>query len=239
MPTSATPVPDVPIRSLQEIVNALDEHPEWRHALRQRLLGEELLALPGLFAKFAGETTRRLDLLTEQVERLTSDMRTVKSDMRTVKSDMRTVKSDIHSMRNDVGELKGARAEAETRARIKRIAEELDLEYEGTLDYSELRRMAKENGADLQDDDIKSFLDSDLIARTVAGDGTTTYIAVEASYTGDRHDGERAEKHAALLERFTKKPCRAVIASKRNNERVSRMIKSGRVAWHQLKVRLS
>ncbi len=61
------PPPDVPVRSLQDILTALQRHPEWRTALRQQLLGEELLELPALFAKFAAETTRRLDLLTQDL----------------------------------------------------------------------------------------------------------------------------------------------------------------------------
>ena len=64
---ATTAPPDVPVRSLQDILTALQRHPEWRTALRQQLLGEELLELPALFAKFAAETTRRLDLLTQDL----------------------------------------------------------------------------------------------------------------------------------------------------------------------------
>ena len=64
---AATAPPDVPVRSLRDILTALERHPEWRTALRQQLLGEELLELPAMFAKFAGETTRRLDLLTKDL----------------------------------------------------------------------------------------------------------------------------------------------------------------------------
>ena len=64
---ATTAPPDVPVRSLQDILTALQRHPEWRTALRQQLLGEELLELPALFGKFATETTRRLDLLTQEL----------------------------------------------------------------------------------------------------------------------------------------------------------------------------
>ena len=43
---ATTAPPDVPVRSLQDILTALQRHPEWRTALRQQLLGEELLELP-------------------------------------------------------------------------------------------------------------------------------------------------------------------------------------------------
>ena len=90
----ATPAPpDIPVRSLQDILTALERHPEWRSALRQQLLGEELLELPALFAKFAAETTRRLDLVTQELGTLKGDVDTLKSDVRTLKSDVRTLKS--------------------------------------------------------------------------------------------------------------------------------------------------
>ena len=64
---ATTARPDVRVRSLQDILTALERHPEWRTALRQQLLGEELLELPARFATFAAETTRRLDLLTQEL----------------------------------------------------------------------------------------------------------------------------------------------------------------------------
>ena len=214
---TATAPPDVPVRSLRDILTALERHPEWRTALRQQLLGEELLELPALFAKFAGETTRRLDLLTRRVDDLAADVGTLK---------------------NDMGQLKGAHAEARARADIEIIAAELDLEHRRIVPRIELWRIARNKGADLQDEDIKSFLASDIMAEAVGADGKTTYLAVEASYTGDLHDARRARSHAALMQRLTNKPCRAVVASKQNNARLVELINRGEIAWHHLNVRI-
>ena len=68
--------------------------------------------------------------------------------------------------------------------------------------------------------------------------GERTYLAVEASFTGDLHDADRARRHAALMQRLTNKPCRAVIASARNNGRLLELIERGEIAWHQLQVRI-
>ena len=199
---ATTPLPEVPVRSLQDILTALERHPEWRTAQLQQLLSEELLELPVLFAKFAAETTRRLDLLT-----------------------------------NDVGILKGARAETKAREDIAVIADELDLEYRRTIPRLELRRLARDSGADLRDDQVKSFIASDIMAEATDADGNTTCVAVEASFTGDLHDTDRARSHAALMRRMNR-PCRAVIASARNNDRLREVIDSGEVAWYQLQVRI-
>ena len=212
------PVPaHVPVRSLQDILTALQHHPEWRTALRQQLLGEELLELPVLFAKFAAETTRRLDFLTQELA---------------------ATNKRLDRLAADVGSLKGAHAETKARANIAVIADELDLEYRRIVPGVELRRVARDNGADLRDDKIKSLVASDIMAETVDAEGNTTYLAVEASYTGDLHDADQARSHAALMQRLTNRPCRAVIASARNKNRVLELIDSGEVAWHQLQVRI-
>ena len=218
---ATTALPDVPVRSLQDILTALERHPEWRNALRQQLLGEELLELPALFAKFAAETTRRLDLLTQ--------------DLTTFKE---TTTARLDSLAADVGILKGAHAETKARDDIAVIADELDLEYRRIVPRLELRRVARDNGADLRDDKIKSFIASDIMAEATDADGNTTYLAVEASFTGDLHDADRARSHAALMQRLTNRPCRAVIASTRNNDRLREVIDSGEVAWYQLQVRI-
>ena len=246
---AATAPTDVPVRSLRDILTALERHPEWRTALRQQLLGEELLELPALFAKFAGETTRRLDLLTEdlaafkastarRLDGLAADVGTLKSDVGTLKSDMGDVKTAITKLTNDVGELKGAHAEANARARIALIADELDLEHRRIVPEVELRHMARDSGADLRDDAIKSFVNSDMIAETTDAEGETTYLAVETSYTGDLHDANRARSHAALMQRLTGRRCWAVIASSHKNAGLAKLIERGEIAWHELRVRI-
>ena len=214
---ATTAPPDVPVRSLQDILTALERHPEWRTALRRQLLGEELVELPAVFAKFAAETTRRLDLLTQELE---------------------ATNKRLDRVAADVGILKGAHAETKARADIAVIADELNLEYRRIVPGVERRRVARENGADLRDDEVKSFIASDIIAETIDAEGDTTYLAVETSFTGDLHDADRARRHAALMQRLTNKPCRAVIASARNNDRLLELIHSGEVAWHHLKIRI-
>ena len=229
MPTTAAA--DIPVRNLQDILTALERHPEWRTALRQQLLGEELLELPAVFAKFATETTRRLDLLTE-------DVGTLKIDVGTLKSDMVDVKTAITKLTNDVGVLKGAHAEATARAEIALIADDLDLEHRRIVPKLELRHMARDSGADPRDDAIKSFLASDIIAETTNAEGETTYLAVETSFTGDLHDADRARDHAALMERLTGRPCRAVIVSSQKNASLAKRVERGEIAWHELTIRI-
>ena len=162
----------------------------------------------------------------------------LKKDVGTLKKDVGTLKKDVGTLRNDVGQLKGAHAEATARAGIEIIAAELDREHRRIVPRVELWRIARDSGADLRDDDIKSFVASDIMAEAVDADGSTTYLAVEASYTGDLHDARRARNHAALMQRLTNKPCRGVIASRQNNARLVELIDRGEIAWHHMLIRI-
>ena len=237
--------PDLPVRSMRDIVNALARHPEWRSALRTHLLGEELIELPTLFAKFATETTRRLDLLTAEMADLKTDVAGLRHDVGGLKHDVGGLRHDVGSLTktvgkltNDVGELKGAHAEALATKNIELIADELDLEYQRTIRKVERRRLARNHGADVASDEIKSFVATDIIAEATDADGNTVYLAVEASYTADRDDTRRARRHAQLMHEFTGAPCRAVIASVRNSDQTRALIEQGEIRWHQLHVRI-
>ena len=85
---------------------------------------------------------------------------------------------------------------------------------------------------------VKSFLNSDIIAETTDGEGETTYLAVETSFTGDLHDADRARSHATLVQRLTGKPCRAIIASSQKNTGLTKLIDRGEIAWHELRIRI-
>ena len=49
------------IDSLQDLIRALDEHPEWVAELRARLLLRELLELPQILAGFIAATDKRFE----------------------------------------------------------------------------------------------------------------------------------------------------------------------------------
>ncbi|MCE2515095.1 MAG: hypothetical protein J4F37_08815, partial [Acidobacteria bacterium] len=62
-------------------------------------------------------------------------------------------------------------AEAKARANIEVIAAELDLEYRRIVPGVELRQAARDNGADLQDDKIKSFVARGIMAEALDPEG--------------------------------------------------------------------
>ena len=66
------------------------------------------------------------------------------------------------------------------------------------------------------------------------GDSSTSYIAVEASYTCDEGDTRRAISHADLLKELTQKEAWPAIAGVRKDNNIQAQIDSGEVYWYPL-----
>ena len=101
-----------------------------------------------------------------------------------------------------------------------------------------IRALAREYGADklatIPRRERESFYTSDLIIEVAKVDGTTCYIAVEASYTCDNKDTGRALSRANLLTRFTGKEAWPVVAGARIDRLIQPLIESREVFWYPL-----
>lgn len=55
------------INTFEELLNVLDENPEWADALRSRILGSGLQTMPEDFSRFRDNTSRRLDRISSDI----------------------------------------------------------------------------------------------------------------------------------------------------------------------------
>jgi cell division protein FtsB len=97
------------IEDFQDLLEILRTKPEWKEALRRELLGEELLALPGLvrdLIKAIAEMNQRLYRLEQKVEALEADVGVLKADVSVLKADVDVLKTDVSVLKADVGVLK-------------------------------------------------------------------------------------------------------------------------------------
>ena len=115
------------IHTIEDLLHALDENPDWVEALRTRLLSCELLELPQKFTQFVAEmhsfvaemhsfvaemhsfveaTNRRFDALETQVEALKKDVGVLKKDVSILKKDVSTLKEEVSTLKKDVSILK-------------------------------------------------------------------------------------------------------------------------------------
>ncbi|MDE0026202.1 MAG: hypothetical protein OXP69_17475 [Spirochaetaceae bacterium] len=160
------------IDTLQDLVRALDKHPEWLEELRVRLLTRELLELPQKLADFIDATNKRFEAIEARLDR---------------------VETRLDRVQDDLGLLNGGHARSVAKRQVGLIAEDLDLEYVRTLTFEDLRSMMRgHDTSDLKANDLRSFRLADLILEATDPQGVSCYVAVEISFTVNGRDTRRA-----------------------------------------------
>ena len=145
------------------------------------------------------------------------------------------IRRQFQLLRDDVGDLKGPRAEEAAAEDIDFIAEELGLSFVRVLTRDDLKALLRAQPLpDLERGVRHSFTKADLVAEAADESGETRYIAVEASYTVNGRDTDRALRNAEILTRLTGKPAQAVVAGYRLDDRVRARVESGEVYWREL-----
>ena len=197
----------------------------------QQRLSEGLENLSGLVKEFIEEqrqVNEEQRQFNERVDRRLEDV-----DRHFERVDRR-----LNTIQGDIAEVKGGHARTETIRRADVIAWGLDLIYERTLSAGELLDMVRENAdTGVARNELESFAKADLVIKAKDSSFLTNYIAVEISYTADRRDTDRAARNASLLNKFTRRPSRPVIASVRNDFDVQGLIANGAVHWYEIPLR--
>ena len=138
-------------------------------------------------------------------------------------------------METAVGELRGNVARQIVGMYRREIAAGLELVYQRSLDRHELFAMLPPiTTSGIARGDWHSFYRADLVLEATDREGHVHYVAVEASYTADRRDTDRASRNAALLEQLNGQPSHAVIASVRNDHETQALVDDLGAHWYAL-----
>ena len=212
------------INSLDDFLQALDDNPVWREAVRARILGEELLQLPARFNDFAQrqqETNERIEGTLEELRRMNAN-----------------AEARMNRMESDIGAVKGGHVRARLDDLSYDLIEGMNCELAHLLTRSELNLMSK-RVPDATPAELHSFRRADMVV--LAGDrranGLPVYFAVEAFWTGSIRDTDRVQRNARFLTEATGNPAIPVIASVRNAREVTDLVESGAVRWYQIEER--
>ena len=148
---------------------------------------------------------------------------------------MDRVERAVQSLRDDIGPLKADHARNSALRVSYRICEDLGLDEVRLLDRDERRAMVRQaDTPDIPRNYRHSFIEADAIIEAIDVAGETHYVAMEASFTADERDTNRAVRNAGYLTRFTGQPAHAVIAALHIDNRIADVIASGKVRWCRL-----
>ena len=184
-----------PVNTFQDILNAMEKEPALRDNLRRQILSEDLLQLPVQFREF------------------TEEQRTANREFHTrfENADRR-----MSRMEQDGSQLKDFFLTDRIRTDAENIPTDLGMTFIRTLSTTDLANMAQGRP---DRNTARSFRHADLII-LAERDGTEHYIAIEASWTADHRDSDRALRNANLLTTFTGNPATAAVLSIRNDSHV-------------------
>ena len=235
------------INSQDDFLRALRENPEWREAVRDLILGEELLQLPAQFNAFVEEqrqVNRRVETRLDRMESDISDLKAGQARLEAGQEDLRAgqarleagqarIEARMTRQENDMSTVKAAHARWSALRGAESITIDMDIEYVKTLSEADLVRMAKTGNPNMTRGELFSFRTADLVVEA-RDDSGTVYICMEASYTGDLRDSDRAQRNARLITEFTGHRAIPVVASVRNVREVTALIDSGEVYWYEI-----
>ena len=208
-------------------------------AVRAQILGEHILHLPSKFEAFI----ERMDAFIEEQKQFNAmvagfiaEQKQFNSEMRLFNAGQRELNErlaqNLDRITHDVGQLWGwfARLNAADFAPV--IAMDMGMDFVRSLSRAELVHMAHQAMREgTPRNSLRSFYNADVIIEAIQADATTCYIAVEASYTADHWDTDRALRNADFLTRFTSLPAYPAIVSVRNDRELEPSVLQGNVFW--------
>ncbi len=86
------------INDIADLVQILQDHPEWRNTIRALIVGEELANMPNEVAIFVKATNENFNLVHQQFEKVDQRLERLETDVAEIKTDVATLKEDVSRM---------------------------------------------------------------------------------------------------------------------------------------------
>ena len=227
------------IDTIEDLIQLLDEKPEWAEALRVRLLSSELIELPEKFTQFATEMNKfvaKVDKFVAEMNKFV-EATNKRFDHLEQRFDHHVEATDkrFNRIEASLGEVKGMLASNAAIEEATLIAREMGMRRTKTLSREDLWDLIDSaDTSGIPTNELRSFRRADLVMEATDQAGETCYIAVEISFTVNGRDTTRAIRNAEFLTRFTDKRAYAAVSGVHRDNRVQDSIESGDVFWYEM-----
>jgi hypothetical protein len=174
------------ISNFADLMQALEENPEWLEELRRMILTEELLELPRRFEEFRHRVEERLNILEERAQKVEGELKAMRKELD-----------------KNLCSLKGMLLEMKVRKKVPFFFSEylLNAKIAGQDKISKALSLAVEKGI-VSKEDRKDVFRLDLIVEgNLLSTKEPVLVAVEISYTIAKDDVQRAVKRAEILKK--------------------------------------
>ena len=166
------------------------------------------------------------EILTEFI----TEQRKFNAEQREFNSD---TTSRLSAISNDLGVVKGGHARTEILRKASLIATDMGYVYRKNLRRTQIEAIASK-GIGLDEDELKSFRNADLVMEVTDLNGKMHYIAVEVSYTVNKYDAERAIRNAGFLKDLTERESHAAVAGIDIMPDAEQLVRASNTHWYEI-----
>lgn len=206
----------MPVRTFQDIIDAVRDNPNLRDELRLHLLGDELLKLPAQFAEFVRVTqehneavNRRLERLEEGQTRLEEGQTRLQEGQTSLRKDLNALTTELRTIGGHVSRLTGDEHEGQaSRIAIRRARTHLDVTEARIVGravgtepdpIAHIANIAALGGL-ITEDEADELERADLVLQGIQ-DGRQVYVVAEISVTVQARDAQKALERADILQK--------------------------------------
>ena len=180
------------INNIGDLIQILQDQPQWAEALRGVLLSRELLELPEEFAKFVQLTNANFELVNTKLERLETRLETRMDGMDGRMDNGFGTNYEIKVERNLMSHA-GQHLNLRAVRVLRGIMTSQDAEFNQVIESA-----VDDGKISWQDHDELMLCDLIFTGRARGG-GEEVHVAAESSITAGDHDVERAQERARIL----------------------------------------
>ena len=194
------------INNIGDLIQILQDQPQWAEALRGVLLSRELLELPEEFAKFVQLTNANFELVNTKLERLETRMDSLEEGQARLETRLET-RMDGMDGRMDNGFGTNYEIKVE-RNLMSHAGQHLNLRAVRVLrgimtgqdaEFNQVIESAVDDGKISWQDHDELMLCDLIFTGRARGGGEEVHVAAESSITAGDHDVERAQERARIL----------------------------------------
>ena len=220
----------IPIESFQDILDVLEQNPEYREAMRRHTLDEEVRRLPAEFRELRKTVDDILQVVRDYVEtanqrlgRLESDVDELKEGQSKLEAGQARLETGQTRLEGRIGDVAGTAYERRIAKHCRRIVgRHLGIGRAKVMHsinvteneaFDNLIDAASEAGS-ITDEQAYDLDRADIILAGDSAPGQFGYAVIEVSETISDSDVDRAHERAAILARAISEPVAAAVIGK-------------------------
>ncbi len=216
------------INDISDLVRVLQERPDWLAAVRNLVVGEDLLDLPQQVARFVEATEENFRQVQEQfrqvqaqIDQIQAQIGLMQAQIGQIQEQNRLTHQQLDRLEGRAGNYDGSVYERRVRTRILlRLMQTFGMEdpaivfhQEGLIapEINRLFQQARRSGL-VRIDEIADLQEADIIITDQEGGG---HAVIEVSITADDDDIMRAERRARIMSLASGVQAMGVVATDR------------------------